>query len=77
MRFRIASAAVILGAALSTSAIAQAAPAYRYAGSHAGGPANALIRSGSPRAVVRPVRAPAYRYAGSHAGGPANDLPRY
>lgn len=79
MTLRIASiaAALALGATLATAASAQTtSPAYRYAGSHAGGPANDLIPTGAPRAVVRPVRSPAYAYPGSHAGGPANDLPR-
>ncbi|GJD53697.1 hypothetical protein OPKNFCMD_6474 [Methylobacterium crusticola] len=49
---------------------------YRYAGSHAGGPADALIPDGTPQPVPQRVRAPAYRYSGSHAGGPANGLAR-
>ncbi|GJD53931.1 hypothetical protein OPKNFCMD_6710 [Methylobacterium crusticola] len=50
--------------------------AYQYAGSHAGGPADALISNGTPQAVQHRVTAPAYRYSGSHAGGPANGLSR-
>ena len=79
MTLRTASiaTALILGATLVTAASAQTtSPAYRYAGSHAGGPANDLIPARAPRAVLRPVRSPAYAYAGSHAGGPANGLPR-
>ena len=80
MTLRIASlaTALMLGATLATAASAQTtSPAYRHAGTHAGGPAGDLIPSRSPRAVVRPVRSPAYAYAGSHAGGPANGLPRH
>jgi hypothetical protein len=51
-------------------------PAYAFSGSHAGGPANLLIRSaGVPvPARPRPYRDPAYAFSGSHAGGPADLL---
>lgn len=76
-RITAIAAALALGATLATAASAQTpSPAYRYAGSHAGGPANDLIPTGARRAIVRPVRSQAYAYAGSHAGGPANGLPR-
>ena len=75
-RVLTATAALILGTALSTAAMAQTSPAYRYSGPHAGGPADALIPNGTPRAVVHQPRPAAYRYSGPHAGGPANDLPR-
>jgi len=49
---------------------------YHYGGTHAGGPADALISATGGRAVaVRRVYAnPAYRYGGTHAGGPADAL---
>ena len=75
--FASIAAASVLVASISTAAMAQdKAPAYRYSGPHAGGPANGLNRGGQVRPVVRPVKAPAYRYSGSHAGGTANGLPR-
>lgn len=48
--------------------------AYEYSGTHAGGPADALIPDGTPAPIVPVVKDPAYRYAGSHAGGPADAL---
>ncbi|MET7245001.1 hypothetical protein ABZT49_16725 [Methylobacterium sp. EM32] len=49
-------------------------PNYRYSGTHAGGPANALVPAGAPVPVTRGATDPAYRYPGSHAGGPADAL---
>jgi hypothetical protein len=61
--------------AVATPALARSVdPAYRYSGTHAGGPADDLISTGAPRAVRGAYRDPAYLYAGSHAGGPANAL---
>ena len=51
-------------------------PAYRFSGSHAGGPADALIPNGTAQQIMHREIASAYRYAGSHAGGPANGLAR-
>lgn len=66
---------VVLLTLTTNLAMAQGAGrAYEYAGSHAGGPADALIPNGTPAPVVRPVKDPAYRYSGSHAGGPADAL---
>ncbi|GJD53154.1 hypothetical protein OPKNFCMD_5925 [Methylobacterium crusticola] len=66
---------VALVAASTGAALAQDGnAAYRYSGSHAGGPADALIPAGPPAPVVRRPVDPAYRYAGSHAGGPADGL---
>lgn len=48
--------------------------AYRYSGTHAGGPANALISNGVAKPVRRPEKSAAYAYSGSHAGGTANGL---
>ncbi|KMO32190.1 hypothetical protein VQ02_24210 [Methylobacterium variabile] len=48
--------------------------AYAYAGSHAGGPADALIPNGVPLPVHRRSVDPAYAQSGSHAGGPADAL---
>jgi hypothetical protein len=71
---RFAILAVALTAATPTFA-QSFDPAYRYSGTHAGGPADDLIPTGG---ILRPVRTlnrdPAYRYSGTHAGGPANDL---
>ena len=63
--------------ATATPVLAQPAnPAYRYSGSHAGGPADALISQtrGRPAPSRLAYSGPAYRYSGTHAGGPANDL---
>ncbi len=49
-------------------------PAYRYGGTHAGGPANALIPVGKPKPVAKRKVDKAYRYGGTHAGGPADLL---
>lgn len=48
--------------------------AYKYSGTHAGGPANDLNRSRPVVAKPYQPRDAAYRYSGTHAGGPANDL---
>lgn len=68
------SMAILSASFVSTADAQSGGPAYKYSGSHAGGPANDLISNGSPRPVVRPEKNKAYRYSGSHAGGPANDL---
>ncbi|MFE1599020.1 hypothetical protein [Methylobacterium sp. ID0610] len=66
----------ILVFAVSTgAALAQDAPnPYRYSGSHAGGPADALIPDGTPRPITHRAVTGPYEYAGSHAGGPADAL---
>ncbi|GJD99416.1 hypothetical protein GMJLKIPL_1333 [Methylobacterium isbiliense] len=66
---------VVLLTLTTNLAMAQGAGrAYEYAGSHAGGPADALIPNGTPRPVTPPPARGAYEYAGSHAGGPADAL---
>ncbi len=70
---------VVLLALTTNVAAAQGAKtatknAYEYSGTHAGGPADALIPDGTPAPIVPVVKDPAYRYAGSHAGGPADAL---
>jgi hypothetical protein len=68
---------IFIAAALAASAPALAAsvdPAYRYSGTHAGGPADALIPTGVPQPVRHVYRDPAYAYSGTHAGGPADAL---
>ena len=67
----------LLTAALvaTTPVFAQSSdPAYRYSGTHAGGPADALIPTGGILPARKVYRDPAYRYSGTHAGGPADDL---
>ena len=64
--------------ALSGSAAAEKASAYRDFGSHAGGPANSVPRgtavpAGS--ASARPIKAEQH-YSGNYAGGPNNGLSR-
>ena len=58
----------------STSFAAEGNKAYEYSGTHAGGPADALIPNGTPVPATPPVRNPAYEYSGTHAGGPADAL---
>ncbi|GJD60864.1 hypothetical protein [Methylobacterium frigidaeris] len=65
---------VLLTLTTNLAAAQGAGNAYEYAGSHAGGPADALIPNGVPAPIVPVVRSPAYRYSGSHAGGPADAL---
>ncbi|WP_375462091.1 hypothetical protein [uncultured Enterovirga sp.] len=68
--YSVAALLLLSGAALAEPAD----PAYRYSGTHAGGPANALIPEGRPAPSTPVVKDPAYRYSGTHAGGPANAL---
>ncbi len=73
MKLFISTAIVV--ALFSSAAEAQSgSSAYKYSGTHAGGPANDLIPHGNPRAVVRTEKNKAYRYSGTRAGGPAGDL---
>ncbi len=70
--YSVAALLLLSGAALA----APADPAYRYLGTHAGGPADDLIPEGRPAPTVRVVKDPAYLYGGTHAGGPADELIR-
>ena len=73
----MALAGVIATSVIGGSAFAQGTSrAYRYSGTHAGGPADALISStgGVPKPVTHRVHDRAYRYSGTHAGGPADAL---
>ncbi|WP_407526963.1 hypothetical protein [Methylobacterium oryzisoli] len=65
---------VLLALTTNLAAAQGAGRAYEYAGSHAGGPADALIPNGTPRPVTPPPAGGPYQYAGSHAGGPADAL---
>ena len=70
-------ALLTIALATATPALAQPAdPAYRYSGTHAGGPANDLLSStgGRPAPIRHTYSDPAYRYSGTHAGGPADGL---
>ena len=68
--YSVAAMLLVSGAALAQPAD----PAYRYGGTHAGGPADALIPEGRPARPVLVRESPTYEYGGTHAGGPADAL---
>lgn len=73
MKLKMLSAVLLVVS--TTAAMAQTtAPAYRYSGTHAGGPADALIPNGEAQPVQKHETSEAYRYSGPHAGGPADAL---
>src|SRR3954463_1055429 len=70
-------ALLVIALATATPALANPVnPAYRYSGTHAGGPADALLSrtGGRPARIRHAYSNPAYRYSGTHAGGPADAL---
>ena len=70
---RIALLAIVFATATPVLA-GPADPAYRYSGTHAGGPADDLISptGGRAKPTRKAHRNPGYRYSGTHAGGPAD-----
>lgn len=74
MSRRLLPIMLLLTAAAQGASAQDGVSAYKYSGSHAGGPADELIANGTPVPVIHHPVDPAYRYSGTHAGGPADTL---